>query len=68
MIGSWLPGCGGAISLSAFRTRCRGLLISDKPKHQASFGNVSLNTACFIMTQIRFGLALIMRRKCSGRA
>ena len=68
MIGSWLPGCGGAISLSALRTRCRGLLISDKPKHWASLGSVSLNTACLTTTQIRFGLALIMRRKRSGKA
>ena len=50
MIGSWLPGCGGAISLSALRTRCWGLLISDKPKHQASLGSVSLNTACLTTT------------------
>ena len=68
MIGSWLLGCRGVISLSALRTRCRGLLISDKPKHQASLGSVSLNTACLTTTQIRFGLALIMRRKRSGRA
>ena len=68
MIGSWLPGCGGAISLSALKTRCWGLLISDKPKHRASLGNVSLNTACLTTTQIRFGLMLILRRKRSGRA
>ena len=68
MIGSWLLGCGGAISPSALRMRCRGLLISDKPKHRASFGSVSLNTVCLTTTQIRFGLALIMRRKRSGRA
>ena len=68
MIGSWLPGHGGVISLSALRTRCWGLLISDKPKHQASLGSVSLNTTCLKTTQIRFGLALIIRRKCSGRA
>ena len=67
MIGSWFPGCGGTISLSALRTRCRGLLISDKSKHQASLGSVSLNTACLTTTQIRFGLALIIRRKHSGR-
>ena len=65
MIALWLPGCGRAISL---RTRCRGLLISDKSKHRASLSSVSLNTACLTTTQIRFGLALIMRRKCSGRA
>ena len=68
MIGSWLLGCGGTISLSALRTRCRGLLISDKLKHRASFGSVSLNTECLTTTRIRFGLALIMKRKCSGRA
>ena len=68
MIGSWLPGCGGAISMSALRIRCRGLLISDKPKHRASFGSVSLNTACLTTIQIRFGLALIMSKKHSGRA
>ena len=65
MIALWLPGCGRAISL---RTRCRGLLISDKLKHRASFGSVSLNTACLTMTQIRFGLVMFMRRKRSGRA
>ena len=50
MIGLWLPGCGGAICLSALRTRCRGLLISDKPKHRASFDSVSLNIACLTAT------------------
>ena len=68
MIDSWLLGCGGVISLSVLRTRCRRLIISDKPKHQASLGNVFLNTACLITTQIRFGLALIMSKKHSGRA
>ena len=68
MIGSWLPRRGGAISLSALRTRCRGLLISNESKHQTSFGSVSLNTTCLTTTQIRFRLALIMRRKRSGRA
>ena len=68
MIGSRLPGCGGAISLSALKMRCLGLLISDKPKHRTSLGSVSLNTACLTTTRIRFGLVLIIRRKCSGRA
>ena len=68
MIGLWLPGCGGAISLSALRTRYWGLLISDKPKHRASFDSVSLNTACLTTTQIRFWLELILRRKRNSRA
>ena len=41
--------------MSALRTRCRRLLISDKPKHRASLGSVSLNTACLTMTQISLG-------------
>ena len=68
MIGLWLLRCGRAISLSALRTKYQGLLISDKSKHRASFGSVSLNTTYLTTTQIRFGLTLIMRRKRSGRA
>ena len=50
MIDSWLPGCGRTMSLSALRTRCRGLLISEKPKHRASLSSVSLNIACLTTT------------------
>ena len=73
MIGSWLPRRGGAISLSALRTRCWGLLLSDKPKHQASLGSVSLNTACLTTTQIRclgwrwlWGENAVVRPGCCG--